>query len=563
MKQDDERYVRYTGEHGFDNRYATLEEAKALLEPFSLSHPEENRHGGGVPFIAEGDKLYLDALDYHTLILGATGSMKTRVFVFPTVYTLGLSGENMLISDPKGEIFKRTSGWLKAQGYDVKVFNLREPAKSDCWNPLYEAARLYQGSLLDKDEAKTLIGDFCSFLGQTIASSRDPYWETSATAFLEAAFQIVMAFEKNPEHISVRSISSFVSQMSQGEDGVSRFARLLPLESLIRDKLLAISDNAETTKRCLLGMLESEIEPFLHSDAISYLTSRNTIDLHAFASSEKKTALFVIVPDEKTTFHFLAAALIKQLYTTAVADASINEGLRLPRRLNFILDEFANMPAIPDMGSMISAARSRNIRFCLVVQNNAQLIKNYGPELAETIKSNCLNWVYLNSKEQALLQQLQEMGGHVNSSPSSPFVIALEELASLKKGPAGAEAIIFLSRSSPFLSRMPDIDSYAFPRFPPVDVHLDLKRPGCFNFTTDVLKRYSDKEIIAHMAAAEGLSSGEEAPEPPKEEPKVSASEEDALGFPSGGEEVDDIDKKLQQWFEEQMGSDADKKKKA
>lgn len=514
MKQDDSRYARYTGEHGFDNRYMSKEEMKAKLQCFPLDHPERVE-GGGVPLIAEGRNLYLDAKDYHTLILGATGSMKTRVFVLPSIYTLGLKGENLVISDPKGEICERTSGWLKTQGYDVKIFNLREPAHSDCWNPLYEAFRLYRtGTLEGKDNARNLINDFIAFLGEKVHSDKDPYWEIQGSRFLEAAILLMFAFEQDYNRVSIRSLTSFFTAMSKdsssnGTSDLAEMAANLPMESLIRDVFVGASALPDSTRNCLVGTMLSEIAPFISSTSVSYLTSHNTIDVHAFKDPEKKTALFIVVPDEKTTYHFLAASLVKQLYEVAVGDASVLPGFKLPRRLNFILDEFANMPRIPDMGSMISAARSRNIRFTLVVQNNSQLQKNYGHELAETIKANCLNWVYLNSKEMPLLEQLVQMGGTVRggASEGDEPVVTMEALNALNKSYDGAEAVVFLNRSFPFMTFMPDIDKYGFPIYPSVRIESQISDFHSFNLLSDVFDVYSAQEINDTLAKAEGIAS--------------------------------------------------------
>lgn len=511
MKQDDARYVRYTGEHGFDNRYLSAEELKSRLDCFSLDHPGKL---GGVPLYAEGRDLYLDAKDYHTLILGATGSMKTRVFVMPAVYTLGLAGENMVISDPKGEIALRTSGWLKAQGYDVRIFNLRDPSHSDAWNPLYEAYRLYRsGDLEAKDEARNIINDFITFLGAAVRSEKDPYWEIQSSRFIQAAILLMFDFEDDPSKISIRSLTSFIAAMrrdpnsSDNSNDMLEMANNLPFESLLRDAFLGVASAPENTRNCLIGTMISEISPFVSSTGISYLTSENTIDVHDFSQKDKKTALFIIVPDEKTTYHFLAAALVKQIYELSVGDASSLPELKLPRRLNFILDEFANMPKIPDMGSMISAARSRNIRFALVVQNNSQLQKNYGADLAETIKANCLNWVFLNSKEMPLLQQLVQMGGTVNGSPSGNPVVTMEALNALTKSFAGAEAMVFLNRSSPFMTFMPDIETYHFPAYPPVEVVSTLKEFRSFDILRDVFEKKTAQEINDVVLKAEGVES--------------------------------------------------------
>jgi type IV secretion system protein VirD4 len=513
MAQDHSSYARYVGEHAFDNHYLSTEEMKAKLQRFSLSHPETNTVQGGIPLIKEGDEVYLDSKDYHTLILGATGSMKTRLFVLPEIFTLGLANENMVISDPKGEIFLRSSGWLKEQGYQIQCLNLRSPAESDCWNPLYEAFQLYEtGELAKQDSARSMINDFVSFMTSKIHSEKDPFWEVQAGRFTQAAILTMFAFEKDVTKIALRSVSSFLTAMNKREDALGNagndileMANNLSYESLIRDSFLAVAGAPDSTRQCLIGMAISMLSPFVLSDSISYITSHNTLDLHAFSDPAKKTALFIIVPDEKTTYHFLAAGLIKQLYEVAVGDASSLPGLKLPRRLNFILDEFANMPKIPDMGSMVSAARSRNIRFTLVVQNNAQLQHNYGADLAETIKSNCLNWIYLNSKEIPLQDQLVHMGGVINRSEGKPLV-SMEELNALAKNWGSAEALIFLNRCPPYMTAMPDIDSYGFASYPPVEIPSSMGRFRSFNIVSDVFEVYTAQEITDRLGQAEGLA---------------------------------------------------------
>ena len=126
----------------------------------------------------------------------------------------------------------------------------------------------------------------------------------------------------------------------------------------------------------------------------------------------EKTAVYLIVPDEKTTYHFLVTTFIKQAYEILIAEAQKEKNRQLPIRVNFVLDEFCNIPKIPDMPSMISAARSRNMRFYLVAQSLHQLKGRYGED-ADTIKGNCDNWVFLTSKELALLNEISELCGNV------------------------------------------------------------------------------------------------------------------------------------------------------
>ena len=127
-----------------------------------------------------------------------------------------------------------------------------------------------------------------------------------------------------------------------------------------------------------------------------------------------KTAVFLIVQDEKKTLHPLATIFIKQCYETLI-DVAQESGGKLPYRTNFILDEFANMPPLKDVTTMVTAARSRKIRFNFIIQNFSQLNEVYGKEKAETIKGNCGNIIYLISSELAALEEISKMCGEVKS----------------------------------------------------------------------------------------------------------------------------------------------------
>ena len=114
----------------------------------------------------------------------------------------------------------------------------------------------------------------------------------------------------------------------------------------------------------------------------------------------------MIVQDEKKTLHPLATIFIKQCYETLI-DVAQESGGKLPFRTNYILDEFANMPPLKDVTTMVTAARSRNIRFTFIIQNFAQLYEVYGKENGETIKGNCGNIVYLISTELSALEEIR------------------------------------------------------------------------------------------------------------------------------------------------------------
>ena len=160
----------------------------------------------------------------------------------------------------------------------------------------------------------------------------------------------------------------------------------------------------------------------------------------------------MIVQDEKKTLHPLATIFIKQCYETLI-DVAQESGGHLPYRTNFILDEFANMPPLKDVTTMVTAARSRHIRFTFIIQNFAQLTKVYGKEDAETIKGNC-NILYLISSELQALEELSKMCGEVKSkekekTSSTPLVT----VSDLQRMPMG-QVIWLRLRMMPFKTKL-------------------------------------------------------------------------------------------------------------
>lgn len=470
------RYRKYVGDRDFNNRFATPEEIKDILQYADLTKDELPLNSAGAPFISNTKDAYVDNSDYHTLVLGATGSMKTRLFILPTVFTLGLAGENMVITDPKGEIFAKTSGFLKEKGYNVKVLNLRDMTRSDCWNPFDEAFTLY--NLGKREDGLKLASEFVSSLMSPLEkNTSDAYWPNAAKNYINAVTEIMIRGAKSRKEANISSLLNFlpysrrINNSSQSE--LWKFVDKLPAQNLIRQNIESVLKNAVNTLNCILGLVSTALSPFSDSSLLQEISSKSTIDIHCFKEKESKNAIFIIVPDETTAYHFFVSSFIKQIYSAAISDAHQSESGTLYRRLNFLLDEFANIPRIPDMATMITAARSRNIRFNLVVQSNNQLKVNYGED-AETIKTNCLNWVYLTSKETPLIQQIRKLVGEETRDVGATPLISFFELATLKKvfgEEGGAEAIILISRSKAFKTFLPDISRYRqFDNYPSLDL---------------------------------------------------------------------------------------------
>ena len=208
------------------------------------------------------------------------------------------------------------------------------------------------------------------------------------------------------------------------------------------------------TKGGILSTFRQKIRLFSSREELSEMLSYSDFDMRSVG--KEKTAVFLIIHDEKKTYHSLLTIFIKQIYETLIDVAQENGG-KLQYRTNFILDEFANMPPLKDVDSMVSAARSRDIRFTFIIQNFAQLNDVYGKEVAEIIKGNCGNIIYLISTEMSALEEISKMCGEVKSkekdkTASTPLV-TVTDLQKMKM----FQVIIKRLRMDPFKTQfVPD-----------------------------------------------------------------------------------------------------------
>lgn len=443
-----------------ENRMST---EKEFIRNLSRQGVSENCSSSGVPLYYNKGTVYTDSSDSHTLIFGNTGSKKTRNFCIPSVYTIGMAGESMIISDPKGEIYRNTSGFLIHKGYFVKVLNLRDPEKSSRWNPLILPYHYYKKG--DTDKAVEMVSDLCMQLKGQVHCGDDIYWENQATDLLIG--MILMLFECEPDekkiHMeSIQRIRMYIEPEKSMEARSSVFwdmIRSFPNNSLIRYKLASVYSlrNVEKTLNCVVSTLDSMLRSFIFNKKLMNLTNVSEICFSSIA--DKKTALYLITPDEKKTFHFLVSVFIKQCYENLIEIAQNCKNCMLPIRVNYILDEFSNFPKIADIPAMISAARSRNIRFILVVQSKQQLLTEYGND-AETIKSNCKNWIYLSCRELSLLKEIEELCGNVEVDGKQYPLITVTQLQRLQLGWEDSQALILRSEIAPYISWVKDFSVY-------------------------------------------------------------------------------------------------------
>lgn len=407
----------------------------------------------GIPLINNGKEMWVDNGEYHNLVIGSTGSGKTQTIVKPMVNLLAKKGESMIITDPKGEIYKYSASYLKEKGYKIIVLNFREPNRGNSWNPLTLPFKYYRAG--NPDKAIELLNDVAlNILYDPSNKNESDFWEKSAADYF-SGLALGLFQDGKEEEVNLNSINVM---STVGEERYATSNYIKEYFGMKGEKSNAYMFASSTinapndTKGGLLATFRQKIRNFSTGEALSEMLSYSDFDMKDIGNG--KTAVFMIIHDEKKTYHSLMTIFIKQCYETLI-DAAQENGGKLPVRTNFILDEFANMPPLKDVDAMVSAARSRDIRFTFIIQNFAQLNDVYGDNVAEIIKGNCGNIVYLISTEMKALEEISKMCGEVkvtdekDKNATRPL-ITITDLQKMKL----FEAIIIRLRTSPFRTKL-------------------------------------------------------------------------------------------------------------
>ena len=469
--------------------------------------------------------VYCDWSDSHSLVFGATGSKKSRLIVMPTVYLLGVAGESMIISDPKAEIYNKTAGFLERNGYSIIIINIRDPNCGNAWNPFHIPYQFYKEGEFDK--AYEYSSDIAYNLALSDVSTKDPFWDYSAGDLLSGLilllFKYCMLNHLDDDFVNINNLVRLRIKLFDDNGDCRHLWKLADQDTVIASALNGTRTAPDKTKASILCTLDEKIRFLTLSTSLMGMLSNNEINLAQIRFT--KTAVFLISPDEKTTFHKIIALFIKQSYEYLIYTSFVNE-YKADRfiRINYILDEFSALPTINDFPSMISAARSRSIRFLLVMQSLHQLESRYQEE-AQTILANCTNWFFLSSKELKLLETISDLCGKDEKNKPLAPVYNLQRLNKDR-----GECLILRARLKPYLSQLLDIDDY------------DI---GFKKVQLPRRKLYELKEIVSFSSDATDNSASFNTLVPTSDDNNQSNLSSD----------LDDIQKKLERQFYDLFGS--------
>lgn len=422
------------------------------------------------------EKIYYIADDVHCLCIGATRSGKSRTIVLQTIGTLALAGESMVISDPKGELNQYTAPYLERMGYKVITIDFKNPLKSTRYNflqPIIDA--------IDEDNIPKAIDKTWDLTSQLVGEAKgERIWTDGEASIIASSIMSVVYDNRNKlnkKYQNMTNVFYFISEMCKTINGkmpIIEYIKTLKQSHPARG-LLSISEVAPDRTRGSFYTAALTTLRLFTNPLINAMT--NTSDYDPNKLGEEKTALFIVLPDEKTTYYSLASLLVSQHYELLVNEAD-KRGGRLKKRVNFILDEYGNFAKIADFGAKLTVGGGRGIRFNLFVQSFAQIDEKYGKEISKTIKSNCENWIYLQADDLETLEEISNKLGNYTvstytlsashgkySAPSSSHSLNLTSRALLTVDEVrliSRPYSLVISRNNPAMMYSPDLSEWIF-----------------------------------------------------------------------------------------------------
>lgn len=353
------------------------------------------------------EKIYFNDDDTHSITLGATRSGKGRTVLLQTIGIQALAGENMILSDPKGELYCFTKPFLENLGYEVIALDFEEPEKSDSYNFLQNVI-----DYVNEDDITRAIDSVEDIVDMLVEKSNgEPIWENGEKSILAFAILLIVIENKdNPQYQNLTNVYNFLSKMctvdKEGNIPLNKYLQDLdddhPAKMKASISLVAPEKTRGSFFTSALSTLRLFANPFIYE-----MSKKTDFDIN---DTNKKRAIFIILPDQKETYNKLGGLFISQYYNSLIKNAKAN-GNRLPRRVNFNLDEFGNYPPINGMESKMTVSAGYGIRFNLFIQSFAQFVKVYDEDTARTLKDNAETLIYLKSEDIGTLEEMSKKLG--------------------------------------------------------------------------------------------------------------------------------------------------------
>lgn len=409
-----------------------------------LSKREQERkflsQNRGILLDGSGKRLSEKDSFQHLAVVAQTGWGKTTNFVLPNLYTLARQPCSIVLTDPKGECFEHSSGYLRSKGFEVLALNPLNLAASIRYNPIAHAR-----GFLDLNRISEIL------VGVTPkAKEEDRYWMGNAATILN----ILMASLKNrgEQYAGLHNVSRLLAHFGADGSGIDSFVlgSLRKPDGSEDDSLFeaykGFISASEKNLQTFVAMARNALRMYA-DDRLVQLTASNSLDFASLRT--RKTALFLILPPEEAqNFRFLTDLLYTQLFSSLTS--------KLPEKKELsvycLMDEFGNHAAIPNMASIFTTIRAYRVCLSIILQSLSQLEEVYGEQGAQTILSGGIGTKLFGGAEGSTAQKVEALIGKqwstwplVSTTTLETPVLSAAEISALSEN----EAIVFTRHCSP------------------------------------------------------------------------------------------------------------------
>lgn len=461
-----------------------------------------------------------NARNKNVLVIGGSGSGKTRFFIKPNIMQCTKTkGCSLVITDPKGSLLVECGRLMERAGYKIKVFNTINFKKSMHYNPF---AYIHS----EKDILKLVNTLITNTKGE--GKGGDDFWVKAETLLYMALIGYIH-YELPPAAQNFTTLIDMLNSMEvREEDEEYRNPVDLMFEKLKAEKPehFAVRQYAKyrmaagKTAKSILVSCGARLAVF-DIQELREITAYD--ELHLDTLGDKRTALFLIMSDTDASFNFLISLAYSQMFNLLCEKADDVYGGRLPVHVRCLLDEFANIGQIPNFERLIATIRSREISACIVLQAQSQLKAIY-KDSADTIVGNCDTLLFLGGKEKTTLKEMEELLGKetidtfntgesrgrevshsLNYQKLGKSLMTMDELAVMD----GGKCILQLRGVRPFLSEKYDITKH-----PNYKYLSDFHPKNAFHiekYLSHQLKLRLEEEFAAVEVEVSGTSEEEEA----------------------------------------------------
>lgn len=371
---DEDRNFLYSakGTYGTSG-WMTYQEMKTVLELV----PNVQKYKGIILGLQGGKAVCVPEntmLNKNLAVYGASGSKKTRAFCMNRILQGVARNESLIISDPKSELYEKSSDYLRSKGYVVKVFNLVQPENSDSWNCLAEI----EGQELMAQLFVDVI------IKNTSGAKGDHFWDSAEMNLLKALVLFVdQSYPENKKNMG----EVYKLLTLQGGRSLDHFFDVLPNTHPAKAPYALFQQASDTVQSGVIIGLGSRLQVF-QAELIKKITASDEIDLEL--PGQQPCAYFLVTSDQDSTFDFLASLFLSFVFIKLVRYADKNcEGGKLPVPVHILGEELTACGTIPDLSRRLSVIRSRNISMSCVFQNLAGLQNRYPYNLWQEIIGNC------------------------------------------------------------------------------------------------------------------------------------------------------------------------------